>query len=149
MDLVHAKIMILSRKMRIIHVDDHKIFNAGLRSCLKIHKQEFFIQHYQNSHHAFDAFLESIKAWEPIDLIITDMNHMGQNGYEFAKAIRAFESSYLIRTPILLLTMQGPNRSELVQQMLQENLVDAYLPKSASSEEIIETIELLTGVRIN
>lgn len=141
--------MIVSRKMRIIHLDDHKLFHAGLRMCLAKHNQEIFFQHYQYSHDAFDAIVQSIKCWEPIDLIITDLTHMGQNGYEFAKNVRSFESSYLIRTPILLLTMQSPKFNKFLEQKLEENVFDAYLPKSADCAQIIATIEELTGIRIN
>ena len=140
--------MIISRKLRIIHLDDHKLFHAGLRTCLKKCNEEFLIEHYQYSHHAFDAIVQCIKSWEPIDLIITDLNHMGENGYEFAKSVRSFESCYFIRTPILLFTMHSPKYSAFLQEKLQEDVFDAYLPKSADLGQVVATIEELTGIRI-
>jgi DNA-binding NarL/FixJ family response regulator len=141
--------MIISRKMRVIHLDDHKLFHAGLRTCLRKCNQELFIQHYENSDDAFDAIAQSIKSFEPIDLIITDLTHMGQNGYEFAKSVRKVESSYFIRTPILLLTMHTRKYNLFLKEKLQENVFDAYLPKSADCAHIVATIEELTGIRIN
>jgi len=141
--------MIISRKMRVIHLDDHKLFHACLRTCLRKRNQELFLHHYQNSDDAFDAIAQSIRSFEPIDLIITDLIHMGQNGYEFAKSVRSVESSYFIRTPILLLTMHTPKYNLFLKEKLQENVFDAYLPKSADCPHIVATIEELTGIRIN
>jgi len=141
--------MIISRTLRIIHLDDHKLFHAGLRSCLTKQNPEISIQHYQYSHHAFDAISQCIKARQPIDLIITDFTHMGENGYEFAKAVRSFERSHFIRTPILLLTMHHPKNNDFLRRILQEEVFDAYLPKSANCVQLLATIEELIAIRMN
>jgi predicted heme/steroid binding protein len=64
--------MIISRKTRIVHLDDHSLFQKGLRSCLLSAGQEFMIEQYQYSQHAFEVIKQLARVGEPLDLIITD-----------------------------------------------------------------------------
>jgi DNA-binding NarL/FixJ family response regulator len=138
--------VILPRKIRMVHLDDHTLFQKGLRICLLDLKEELILQQFQYSHHAFDAIRELILSRKILHLIITDFVHMGQHGYEFAKSVRELESASFLRIPILLLSLQSPTYNEYVVRGLRERVFDAYLPKCAPREQIHETISQLTGL---
>jgi response regulator RpfG family c-di-GMP phosphodiesterase len=131
------------KPIKIVHLDDHKLFQAGLRKCLDPETNNLTIQAFQYSDDAFLCVKKSLDANEPVDLIITDLRHLGQNGYEFAKSIRRYECSFFIRIPILLLSMFPAKSSNLIQKGLDERLFDWTLTKSATCEDIWKVVERL------
>jgi response regulator RpfG family c-di-GMP phosphodiesterase len=137
------------KRFNIVHVDDHKLFQAGVRKCLQPELNNIYLQSFQYSDDAFLCIKNSLDSTQPVDLIITDLCHMGQNGYEFAKSIRRYECTFFIRIPILLLTMHTPNSSELIQKGLDERIFDRHLAKNSSCEQIWTAMETLMKVRRN
>ena len=137
----------MTKLLKFVHLDDHQLFQAGVRKCLNPETNNVFIQGFQYSDEAFLYVKKCLDLNQSVDLIITDLNHPGQNGYEFAKSIRRYECSFFIRIPILLLSMCSPKYSDLAQKGLDERLFDWNLTKNASREEIWEVVGRLTGLR--
>ena len=123
----------------IIHLDDHDIFQDGLRKCLQ---KQIDISSLKQFRHPIEAieFIEAcLETGNNPSLVITDYNHPGLNGYEFARAIRKLEIDYGVYIPILLFSMVSNNK--IVNQGLEERVFNYALPKSAHTWELIEAIE--------
>jgi response regulator RpfG family c-di-GMP phosphodiesterase len=129
----------MNRK-KIIHLEDHELFGNGLwQSCLN--KLDFPVYHLQFTDAAscIQYVNNSLLLEAPIDLIITDFNHPGLTGYEFALAIRRLCLEASVHIPVLLLTMAGPDK-EGIAKGLEEQIFDKYLCKSSTSEDLIAAI---------
>lgn len=130
----------MMNRKKIIHLDDHALFHMGLeQSCLNKLSFPVYQLQFTDSANCIQYVNNSISLGEPIDLIITDFNHPGLNGYEFAKAIRKFCRDASVYIPILLLTMACLDKEEISKGM-EEHVFDKYLPKSSTSEEVIAGI---------
>jgi DNA-binding NarL/FixJ family response regulator len=129
----------MTRK-NIIHLDDHELFHKGFKqACLN--KPAFPVYHlpFTDSASCMQYVKNSLSLEVRIDLIITDFNHPGLNGYEFSAAIRRLCEEALVYIPILLLTMAGLEKQE-ISKGLQDHVFDKYLPKNSSSEIVIASI---------
>ena len=125
---------------KIIHLDDHNIFLTGAQKVLKNDFHRLYYLCFQETGRALRYIENSIEEDCPIDLIITDLNHPGLNGYGFARQIRFMEQQHSRKTPILLLTMSTEDHP-LVVQGLKEKVFDFYLPKYSSVEEISRVVQ--------
>lgn len=127
-------------RKRVIHLDDHNLFSTGLKNVLKKEFPNVYYLHFQDVDEALQYIANAIDENELISLLVTDFNHVGINGYEFAKKVRGLELGKLARIPILLLSMTTESNPK-VQDGLQEKVFDFYLPKSASPEDITEVVK--------
>lgn len=127
----------LKRNLTIIHLDDHEVFARGME--IGVRNKYFPDSEWNHFSHPDKAraFIEDKFARnESINIIITDILHLGSNGYEFAQAIRTLESEYnMFRTPIIVVSMR-PEDNSLVEIGISEKLYDKYFPKYTEAEII-------------
>ena len=90
---------------------------------------------------SFSEYIQlCIDGGDKISLIITDYNHPGHNGFEFAKVVRNITAGY-DRIPVLMLTMVDyydmPAHPPGINH---KDLVTKYMGKASSAKEILEFI---------
>lgn len=135
--------MIYALPLRIIHLDDSFAFRKGvLSSCIQPFLTNHELIEFENGDEAYKFIKTEISGNKKIDLIITDINHYGLRGNELAKAIRLYEEQFKSshRIPIIVLTMV---EEKVHSELIANNIVDAYLSKSASVEDVISCIQKL------
>ncbi len=130
--------------MNIILLDDQNLFVNGLNLVVLEKFPNAIIKDFRDSHLALIYINGCFKNNVSIDLIITDYKHLGENGLVFAKKIRGLEKSFNIQTPILMLTMCELDELEISKK---EGILTAYLPKSATSTEILQIIDDLVFIK--
>lgn len=115
--------------LKILLIDDHKIFNDGLKSLLN-EQPNFAVcaQVFQ----AKDVFF-SIQSHNP-DLIILDINLQGINGIDLGKKIVAD----FPKTKVMILTMY--NQSKLLEEAKEAGL-HGYLLKDATTPELLTALQ--------
>ncbi len=123
--------------MHIIHLDDHTLFRKGLKKCLTAVFSYLHIESFSDNASALENVQHCLVINKKIDCIITDYNHPGDNGLEFAKAIRTIEKEYNCHIPIMMLTMRG---DILLKQAESDGILDAYFTKDIPCEEITSFI---------
>lgn len=92
-------------------------------------------------HHAGDgseALAVLGRAW--VDLVLTDLNMPGMNGYELVERMRA--EGLLAQTPVVVVTTEG---SEPRIAALRAAGVRAYVRKPFTPEQIRETVQSILG----
>ena len=130
----------MDKRTKIVHLDDHRLFLNGLSTCINHKFSHVELISFGDTNEAFYYVINSILKNKKIDLLITDINHPGLNGYEFAKAIRNIErwhGSQLI--PILILTMV-PKGVSMIDQGFKDGLFDDHLTKDVDAEIIANSI---------
>lgn len=132
----------MNRKFKLVHLDDHMIFSAGFQKQIDPERKIFFIQSFVDSKDALRYIRNSLDSGERIDMILTDFRHLGDDGYEFASAVRNYETAFSCCIPILLLTMY-PVDYELIQKGLQDGAFSSYLSKNCNKEGLHRAIEQL------
>ncbi len=127
-------------KVRIVHLDDHKVFRDGLaNSCIWPVFTNLELIEFSDGDEAYEFIKNEINAKRKIDLIITDINHPGLKGNEFAKAVKDYErlSDNTIHIPILIISMvEEKNFPEL----RADKIVEAYFTKATEVQEIVDCI---------
>ena len=126
------------RKPRVIHLDDHFLFSEGFKRCMKLHSISLFYLHFTFPADALRYITNCSDCDEKIDLVVTDFNHPGIDGYHFAREVRDIQKNSL-RSQVLMLTMAGPEK-ELIARGIGERCFDHYFQKSAESAEIAEYV---------
>jgi two-component system chemotaxis response regulator CheY len=76
---------------------------------------------------------------EPFDLILTDINMRGMDGFEFIRRVRGGEFT---QVPIVIISTE---KSEADRRLGFEAGADLYLAKPATPRQIVDTIRMLTG----
>ena len=94
-----------SRSLKILHLDDHIIFSKGLSNCIYKKFPNAIIKYIQHGDEALEYVSYCLDNNEPLDLIITDINHPGLDGIKFSKAVREKEKDKEHKIPILYITM--------------------------------------------
>ena len=119
----------MQEKIKIILVDDHKMFREGLKFLLsKINTIEV-IAEAENG----EQFMELLKKMSP-DLVLMDINMPKINGIEATKLARS-ENKDL---KVIALSMNGDESS--YYQMIQAG-ANGFVLKQSGSEELEEAIE--------
>jgi DNA-binding NarL/FixJ family response regulator len=124
----------------IVHLDDHDLFSKGVAKLIQTQFPHVSYIHFKSPEDCLWYISEAYTAGTRITLIITDFNHLGLNGCEFAEQVRVIEMNRGIRTPILLLSMV-PGDHPKVKDRITDKVFDYYLPKSANAEEIAEIVQ--------
>jgi len=118
-------------KIKILLVDDHELFNDGLKSLLSTE------QHLEIVGQVFDGknVTYEVQKHSP-DIVFLDINLPNQNGIEIAKILlRDFPS-----TKVILLTMYED------QSMLKEAKkvgVQGYILKNSTKKELLHGIKII------
>jgi DNA-binding NarL/FixJ family response regulator len=118
----------MQARLKILLIDDHKIFNDGLKSLLN-EQSDFNVctQIFQAKDVNF-----TIQKHHP-DLIILDINLQGINGIDLGKKITAD----FPRIKVMILTMY--NQSKLLEEVREAGL-HGYLLKDATTPELLTAI---------
>ena len=127
--------------MLVVHLDDHQLFTRAMKGVLEKHIPDVQIKDLPDSDKALDYISECLRNKIKIDLIITDYIHSTVNGVIFSQIVREIEALYSLSIPILLNTMVD-NRDD-INEAVRSGLIDCYLLKSASEDEIINAVNLL------
>lgn len=161
-------------RKKIVYLDDHTLYqNAVIKLTDPSHDRYIYIP-FQHPDNALRYIINSIDINSPIDVIITDYNHLGLTGYEFAFEIRKYEATHSNNPsiPIILLSMVDPahdftdeevlrmsekfpdngydyykNRQQKYkefQKAVEDGFFSAILGKNSQSDVIISTIESLS-----
>ena len=112
--------------MRIIIIDDHKIFGEGLASLLSSIDLEV-VRVFQEPKIA----LEYLKKVNDVDIVFTDINMPGFNGFKICEEIK------LRHIKIKTIAMSMYDDSRIKQQAIKSG-ANIYLTKTATKEEISE-----------
>src|SRR4051794_17594874 len=91
----------------IVHLDDHQIFSNGFQLAVLPFFPSCRYIHFQHPDDTLRFIQEAFSKAEKIDVIVTDINHPGTNGYEFAKEVQALKQKYAATTLVMLVTMVG------------------------------------------
>lgn len=117
--------------IRIILVDDHDLFRAGVRSILKHQEGMVVVGEYANGEDAIDA----VRA-EPPDLVLMDVNMPGIGGIEATRGILKVAPHVRVIAVTVLSDDPFPNQ-----------LLDAgargYISKGSGSDEMLEAIRMV------
>jgi DNA-binding NarL/FixJ family response regulator len=110
--------------MKVLIVDDHKIFGEGLASILES-IQIKSIRVFQDPKKALDH----LNKFKDIDLVFTDINMPEFNGFKMCEELR------LKHKKIKTIVMSMYDDTRIKQQALKSG-ADIYLTKTATKEEI-------------
>ncbi|MEE2903217.1 MAG: response regulator transcription factor [Myxococcota bacterium] len=124
------------KKFRIMLVDDHPLFRAGLENVINEVENLQVVEQATTTAQGFDKFQQV----QP-DLIISDLSFSASSGLALIKQIREIPS----KCPILILSMH--EESFWAEQVLQHG-ANGYIQKNADAEEIIEAILKTVGGEI-
>jgi DNA-binding NarL/FixJ family response regulator len=121
--------------MRVVLVDDHKIFRRGIRAIINGHSSWTVCGEAENGQQAIDLVVEL----KP-DLVILDLSMPVMNGLQATTKIRQLAPS----VKILILSMHDSPRAE--REALAAG-ADAFLTKTASEDTFLHTVTTLLGIR--
>jgi DNA-binding NarL/FixJ family response regulator len=118
----------MSKNIRILLADDHKMFAAGIENLLSGVPDFEIMGVYHNGKDALNA-LEDKK----VDLVITDMNMPGLNGLGLLQQIK--KKRWKVKTIVLSMY----DEEEIFKKCVKQG-VNAYVLKNADPDELIYTI---------
>jgi DNA-binding NarL/FixJ family response regulator len=128
------------RSIHIMHIDDHSLFPECVHKCLEKKFSNLIITGFGESVSALKFLNDCLIAKRKIDFVITDHNPPGPNGLLFAQDVRKLESIYGVRLPLMMLTMI--TRVDFLTDATNRPIIDFYMTKSRTCEDIIETIRM-------
>ena len=76
---------------------------------------------------------------EPFDVILTDINMRGMDGYEFIRRVRGNEQ--LAQPPIVIISTESSDDDKRVGYEAGANF---YLVKPAQPQQIVESVRMIT-----
>ena len=121
--------------MKVLLVDDHSLFRAGMRYVLKELDPEIKLFEASECKQAMDAIAED----HGLDLILLDLNMPGLAGYACINQI------ILVAEDIPVVVLSADDRAETIQQTMQLG-IRGYIQKSDNAVDMINSIKLvLTG----
>ena len=133
-------IPINAKPLQILHLDDHIIFADGLVNAVRKWFPNAVFKNIQNGDEAL-AYVKSILVLnKKLDLIVTDINHPGLHGIEFATEVRIIEKAFGRRTPILFITMVD---DDYTREKTENIPLVKYLTKTTSPEDVCLAINEL------
>jgi CheY-like chemotaxis protein len=124
-------------KSTIVYLEDQELFSKTIQGIITTAFPGINLRPFKDVWMALQFIMTRIERGKTIDLIITDFNHSGINGYRFAKLVRELEGDKQI--PIILLTMMK-TENPLVKEGLKESFFSQYIHKSSSGEDILAAI---------
>ncbi len=118
----------MSEQVRILIVDDHPIFRAGLVEVLQSDSRMQIVDQAASA----EEFWEKFPACGA-DIVISDIELPGEDGLSLARKMKRIHSE----TPILVLTMHKDEG--MVNEALSAG-VDAYVLKESAATDLIQAI---------
>lgn len=125
----------------IIHIDDHLLFRDSHKNVIQQYCPFVDLYQFTNSDSALEHIIDYLPLKNPIKLIVTDFTHRGKNAIEFAQQLAFVKNEHKVDIPVILLTMRQEN--EEIQSAITSGYIDAYVSKSASTDELIHALEIL------
>lgn len=116
--------------MKILHLDDHQLFNEGLSAVFSQYSTKFQIISATNAEQA----LVALKQNNDVELILIDLNMPGLNGLAFIESIN--ERNIFI--PFVVLSASEEIWD--IRQALQSG-ASGFIPKAYNCQRILEIIE--------
>lgn len=118
--------------MKILIVDDHALFRAGLGYVLNELEEDINILEASNYESAF----EQVSANPDLDLVLLDLNMPGKDGFT---ALDTFSKEYPAMTIVILsASIQRSN----IQRALDAGAI-GYIPKDTSSSVMLNALRLI------
>lgn len=160
-------------RKKIVYLDDHILYQSAVIKLTNPKHDRYIYIPFQHPDNALRYIINSIDTNSRIDLIMTDYNHLGLTGCEFAQEIRKYETVHSNNPPIpiILLSFVDPSHEytdeEVIrmaekfpdkgydyykdrqhkyrefQKAVENGLFSAMLGKNSDSDVIIATIESL------
>lgn len=128
-------------RIKIIHMDDHILFQEGVYRAIKPHLGKSFYLRFNHEEDAMTYMINAIHADEMPNLLITDISHPGLNGYEFAKSIRIEEMKWKRKpVPIMVISMHSKESFKIRMGLLMR-IFNLYLSKNADGKAILQAIK--------
>jgi len=121
------------RTLNILHLDDQILFAGGILNCILKKFPNVAIKNIQNGDEALKYVSSCIINKKKLDLIITDINHPGLNGVDFANAVRLIEKDFKNKIPIIFITMID---DKSVITKIEKIHLTKHLIKTSPCEEI-------------
>ena len=115
--------------MRILVIDDHPIFLAGIEFLISTRHPEHTVQAVNTAERAWEKL-----RWDHYHVVLLDLNLPGMDGIELLKRMR----SNHIDTPTL--TMSAETEAALVRQALDAG-AQGFLPKSLEPNDMLNAME--------
>jgi DNA-binding NarL/FixJ family response regulator len=119
----------MSKVIKIVLADDHKIVRNGVRSLLE---SESGIKIVSEANNGLDAW-EMVKKYKP-HVLVTDINMPQMNGIDLTQKIAESD----LPTQVLILSMY--NDEAYILRSVEAGVM-GYLPKDADYEDIIKGIK--------
>ena len=126
------------RKLHIIQLDDHALFLAGMRTTIHSIFPNAIIESFLSNDKALNRLKELLHFNKQPDLIITDYNHPGDNGLEFAYEIKSLAEEHGVKIPVIMVTMV--QKDIILSKGLDDSPLDGFFNKSESAETILDFI---------
>ena len=159
----------------ILHLDDHITFLNGFQTGVTDLCEDYRIIQFRHPDEALAYIETSFLINNTVDIIITDYNHPGLDGYEFARAVKVLEIKYerSYKLPVLMVSMissdfhpgeetipefvarnyrdEAENKHFTIEPVLrgiEEKVITATLGKNCTPEKVVEFLEYLTKDKI-
>ena len=116
--------------MKILHLDDHQLFNEGLNAVFSQQTTKFKLMSATNAELALDI----LKKHEEIELILIDLNMPGLDGLAFIESLN--ERNLFI--PFIILSA-SENIWDISEAL--KSGAAGFIPKTYNCEKILEIIE--------
>jgi len=122
----------VNNTLKILIVDDHRLFAAGMASVLKLLKRPVYVKEIYNGMQA----LTEIQKPGGYDLVLADIEMPSVSGIDLLLAMKARE----ISTPLIIVSA-----TEHVREVERAMAAGArgYIPKSTSPETMLEAVEMV------
>jgi len=120
----------LNTTLKILIVDDHRLFAAGLASVLKLLKRPVHIKEIYNGMQA----LSDIEKSDGYDLILADIEMPSVSGIDLLRAIKTRG----ITTPLVIVSATEHARE--VERAMSAG-AKGYIPKSTAPETMLAAVE--------
>ena len=121
----------MSDKIRILLVDDHAMFRAGIKALLEADGKVAVVGEAASGDDAVDL----VRALKP-DVVVMDLSMPGSNGLEATRRIAALE----LDTSVLVLTVHA--EEEYLVPVVEAG-ASGYLTKTSADTDLLEAIRVV------
>ncbi len=118
-------------EVRILLVDDHAMFRAGIRALLESEERMTVVGEAATG----DEAVDEVRALKP-DVVVMDLSMPGSNGLEATRRITALG----LNTRILVLTVHA--EEEYLVPVVEAG-ASGYLTKTSADRDLIEAIQVV------
>jgi two-component system response regulator NreC len=121
----------MSERARILLVDDHAMFRAGIKALLEAEGRMSVVGEASSG----DEAVDKVRELKP-DVVVMDLSMPGSNGLEATRRIAALE----LDTKVLVLTVHA--EEEYLVPVVEAG-ASGYLTKTSADKDLIEAIKVV------